>query len=272
MTALLEEIDELINLLEADIPASPNSMGNVRRQGKLEREMRSYFKKLDNAFPYHKIDRLYKKYITESLGSETDSVLDPLLASFESDLKFSLNGWMAETYLSGQAEMITWGKTKGGIPIAYEGPPISHAVDWAKQHSATLVTQMGEETKRRLALTISNGINQKRGIPGLARDIRNTFGDMTRYRSQLIARTETAFALSSASLDSMADMGIEGKEWVTVGDSRVSAECQANAAQGVIPVNEPFQSGAMAPPQHPACRCALAPSTALPGKKPAEEG
>ena len=156
--------------------------------------------------------------------------------------------------------MITWGKTKGGIPIAYEGPPISQAVDWAEKHAATLVTQMAEETQRRLALTISNGIANKRGIPGLARDIRKTFADMTKFRSELIARTETAEALSSASLDTMADMGIEGKEWVTAGDDRVSDDCLGNEAEGVIPVNQSFSGGVMAPPQHPDCRCTVAPA------------
>ena len=195
-----------------------------------------------------------------TLNKDVESVLDPLLATFSEPLESEIGGQVAETYISGQAEMITWGKTKGGVPIAYEGPPISQAVGWAKQHSATLVTQMAEETQRRLALTISNGIAQKRGIPGLARDIRKTFDDMTKYRSELIARTETANALSTASLDSMADMGIDGKEWVTAGDDRVSEDCQGNEAEGVIPVNRAFSGGVMAPPQHPDCRCTVSPA------------
>ncbi len=83
---------------------------------------------------------------------------------------------------------------------------------------------------------------------------------MSRYRSQLIARTETANALSEASLDSMADMGIDGKEWVTAGDDQVSDECLGNEAQGVIPVGDAFSSGAEAPPEHPDCRCTVAPA------------
>ncbi len=195
------------------------------------------------------------------LNKDVDNILDPILAAFSEPLESEISGQLAETYLSGQAEMITWGKTKGGVPIAYEGPPISQAVSWAKAHSATLVTQMAEETQRRLALTISNGIAQKRGIPGLARDIKNTFDDMTRYRSQLIARTETSNALSTASLDSMADMGIDGKEWVTSGSTfSQEDECGENEAEGVIPVNQVFSGGVMAPPQHPDCECVIAPA------------
>ena len=256
---VLAEIDQIVNLLEADLPTNPRSPTNQRLKRSLQSELSKYFKRLEDAFPFDKIDQIYYKHVSEQLGSETRDMLDPLLATFQDDLTVRLNGWAASAYIKGRAEMITWGKTKAGIPIAYEGPPISKAIDWAEKHSAQLVTQMAEETKQRLAYTISQGIENKRGIPGLARDIRNTFDDMSKYRSELIARTETATSLSQASLDTMEDMGVEGKEWVTVGDDNVSEECQANEDQGVIPVNEPFVSGAMAPPQHPDCRCTIAP-------------
>lgn len=194
------------------------------------------------------------------LNKDVDNILDPILKTFDDKLIADINGQIAEIYISGQAEMITYGKTKLGIPIAYEGPPISQAIDWAEKHGATLVKGLDEETKKRLAHTISQGIENKRGIPGLSRDIRNTFTDMSRHRSELIARTETANALSQASLDSMNDMGIEGKEWITAGDDQVSEECDANEAEGVIPVNQEFVSGVMAPPQHPDCRCTVAPA------------
>ena len=194
------------------------------------------------------------------LDKDIENILDPILANFNDSLTATLNGHNTTTYISGQAEMITWGKTKGGVPIAYEGPPISQAIDWAKSHGATLVKGLDEETRRRLADTISRGIKGKRGIPGLSRDIRTQFKDMSKYRSELIARTETANALSSASLGTMKDMGVDGKEWITIGDSDVSAECKANEAQGVIPRDKAFSSGAEAPPQHPDCRCAVSPA------------
>ena len=194
------------------------------------------------------------------LNKDIKNVLDPILATFDEKLEAEISGQIAETYISGQAEMVTWGKTKGGIPIAYEGPPVKQAIDWAKTHGAQLVTQMDKETKTRLAQTISDGIKNKRGIPGLQRDIKNTFADMSKYRSRMIARTETANALSTASLDSMKDMGIKGKEWVTAGDDMVSDECMGNESEGVIPVNQSFSGGVMAPPQHPNCRCTVAPA------------
>ena len=196
------------------------------------------------------------------LNKDVDNILDPILATFDDTLTAMLDGQLAEIYVSGQAEMISYGKTKLGIPIAYEGPPISQAVEWAEKHAATLVKGIDEETKKRLAHTISQGIEQKRGIPGLSRDIRTTFGDMSKHRSELIARTETANALSTASLDSMEDMGIEGKEWVWGGDEVDCPEnvCPDNEKDGIIPVEQAFSSGDMAPPAHPNCTCAIAPA------------
>lgn len=195
------------------------------------------------------------------LNKDIENILDPILATFDDSLMTRIDGHLVRIYSEGSAEMITWGKTKAGVPIAFEGPPVTQAIDWATKHGATLVTQMDEETKRRLAKVIADGIETKRGIPGLARDIKTQFTDMSRFRSQMIARTETASALSQASLDNMEAMGIDGKEWVTTG-SKFSQEdeCGENEAEGVIPVNQAFGSGHQGPPAHPDCECALAPA------------
>ena len=219
-----------------------------------------YFGKLARAFRYSRIAAIYNRNVKESLGSEVGIIIDPLLAAFEDTLTVTIEGQLTEIYVSGQAQVITSGKTRLGVPITFEGPPVRRAVDFAKKRGATLVKGMNEETKKRLAHTISDAIENKRGVPGLARDIRNTFSDMSKNRSVLIARTETADALSQASLENMKEMGIDGKAWITVGDTEVSDECEANERQGTIQVGQAFVSGPMAPPQHPNCRCALAPS------------
>ena len=170
--------------------------------------------------------------------------------------------------------MVTWGKTNAGVPISFEGPPPSKAIAWAKQHisKVKLVDGITDETRKQLSKVIADGIKNKRGIPGITSDIRHKLNWMARgapsdikgitlrSRAEMIARTETANALSEASLDTMKDMGIDGKEWVTVGDADVSDECMYNEGQGVIPVGNTFSGGTSAPPQHPDCRCALAPA------------
>lgn len=255
---MLKALSELINILEADIPANPRSAKNQKLIKPLQRLLAKYFKDMGNAFPYSKLDELYTRYVKESAGGEAEDILDPIIKAFQSKIIKEISGQLVEIYLSGMAEMVDWGKTKGGIPISYEGPPMQAAIDWADKYGAKLVTKMDEETKRRLANVISQGIENKRGVPGISRDLRQTFTDMAKYRSDMIARTETANALSQSSLDAMNDMGVDGKEWVWGGtDCDI---CEENEAKGVIPVDDVFPSGHEAPPAHPNCTCAIAPA------------
>ena len=253
------QINEIINLLESQLPANVNDPRNIKLERRLQRGLAEYFKALADAFPYNKLDRIYNLYVKESVGDESGDLLDPFLRFFAADLSYRFNSHLVAIYLQGSAQMITWGKTKGGIPIAYEGPPVQQAIEWAEKHCAKLITQMAEETKTQLAKVVSDGIANKRGVPGLARDIRKNFEGMSRYRSQLIARTETANALGQSFLDRGKEMGVEGKEWVTAGGDACEI-CLANAAIGVIPFNSTFPSGDTTVPAHPSCRCACAPA------------
>ncbi len=188
-----------------------------------------------------------------SLESDIDALLDPMITSFSGSLQTDLEGELVSIYVAGDAQMVAWAKQP------FEGPPAKAAVDFAKSRGSTLVKDIDTVTRERLRNTIANGIRNKRGVPGLARDIRKTFVDMSRYRSQLIAQTETANALGEAFMDRGKALGITGKEWVTVGDDRVSLECQDNEVAGAIPIDQAFPAGPMHPPQHPGCRCATAP-------------
>ena len=60
---MIAELDSLIQLLEATIPANPNSPANERLAEGLQRELAKYFGKLENAFPYSKLDGIYNKYV-----------------------------------------------------------------------------------------------------------------------------------------------------------------------------------------------------------------
>jgi len=267
---VIHQLDEIIQLAEAQVPANPASPDNERLERKYARLMAGYFKQLEQAFPYDKLAELYYKYVAVESRlsriwrriveagpiSDVNAFMDPLLRAFSNRLLTDVIGQHVAIYLAGSAQMTFWGRTKGGIPIAYEGPPIQQAISYAQKHCATLVTQMGEESKRLIAQTVSDGIANKRGIDGLARDIRRQFTDMRKVRSQTIARTESCDALQSAFVDRSKDMGVTGKEWVVTDPCPI---CQQNAGI-VVPLDGVFPSGDSRPPAHPRCRCALAPA------------
>ncbi len=189
------------------------------------------------------------------LPQEIDSILDPILKTFRASLLYRLNSHAIMAYISGSAQMTKW----AGLP--FEGPPMKQAIDYAGKHCAKLVTEMDETTKSRLRDIISRSIEEKRGVEGLARDIRKEFEDMSRYRSKSIAQTETSDALEEAFMTRGRDLGIDGKEWVTAGDESVCDICGGNEEDGVIPFEAAFSSGHIRPPGHPGnCRCACAPA------------
>lgn len=80
-------------------------------------------------------------------------------------------------------------------------------------------------------------------------------------RALNIARTELATAQDFGSLTYFKEAGVQGKKW-----SQYDAcpTCQANAAQGAIPIDEAFQSGHQHAPAHPSCRCRVLPVEEMP--------
>lgn len=62
-THQITTIDEIIQILEAQIPANPQSPKNQKLQGKLEQKLAQYFRSLDDAFPYSKLAGIYNKYV-----------------------------------------------------------------------------------------------------------------------------------------------------------------------------------------------------------------
>jgi len=267
LNPVIAEIDSIIQLLEAQLPASMSNKDNKKLEAALKMSMANYFKTLMDAFPFQKLEELYQQNVKEVAPPrprtgffDEDDWLESLLNAFKSQFTLSLGGHLATIYLSGATQMMSYGKTKLGIPILYEGPPWSKAVDWAQKYCAQLVTKMDDETKSRLAQIISDGIQNKRGIEGLSRDIRKEFEDMSKFRADMIAQTETNQALSQAAMDKMQEMGVDGKEWIVIGDERVCEICMGNEADGVIPINQQFSSGHMQTPGHVNCRCGISPA------------
>jgi len=285
--SLWVELDELLKVIEAFLPANPQAAENDKLTKPVEKDLRDYFRTLEQAFPYSDVLAIFGPIVatqggqTESRGShkaekpgsipspatimEADPWDEPiglLINAFSKQIQSRLTGRLLNIYLTGSAQMIEWGRTKTtDRPIFNEGPPMRQAFEYADARCARLVTQMDTETKNRLAKVVGDSIRDKEGIPNLARNIRNEFSDMTKYRSETIARTETADALEQSFMDRSHDIGVTGKRWITTDPCDV---CMANGNLGTVPLDEaPYMDvwgGSIErPPAHPRCRCALAP-------------
>lgn len=71
-------------------------------------------------------------------------------------------------------------------------------------------------------------------------------------RAGVIARTEMVNAYQTGLHTFGKQSGATGKEWQDVG---AEDQCADNSAQGVIPIDDTFDSGDDFPPAHPNCRC-----------------
>jgi len=63
--SLLAELNQIISLLEAQIPANPQSPKNERLRLGLQRKLAKYFDNLEKAFPYSKLAGIYNRYVKE---------------------------------------------------------------------------------------------------------------------------------------------------------------------------------------------------------------
>jgi len=133
------------------------------------------------------------------------------------------------------------------------------ATSWAKQYSATLVRDVNAATSRTIADIVGKGIEARKDVVEIARDIRAEFQDMSVRRARLIANTETNMALSRTAHDEAKATGLEMKSWIVSPLSHNPCEeiCLANEAEGPIPIEQTFQSGHEMTPGHPGCQCGI---------------
>lgn len=141
------------------------------------------------------------------------------------------------------------------------------AVEWSGKRAGELVRTgpdgravLDQTTRNMIRETISKGLEAGQSAEDIAKALETAYA-FSEDRARLIAMTEIARANSEGSLESYRaarDAGVDIKKaWFNLEDS--CEICAANAAQGPIDLDEPFQSGDMTTPGHPACRCATTP-------------
>jgi hypothetical protein len=151
------------------------------------------------------------------------------------------------------------------------------AVDFARDRAAALVgmswdsdsktfvpnpnadMSITETTRESLRAIVTQALEDGSSTDDLSSLIRESYG-FSDARAEMIARTELAFAHTQGNMDAWNDSGVvDGKESILADTHPIEDECNENADAGVIPLNETFPSGDMAPPYHPNCLCSLSP-------------
>lgn len=154
-----------------------------------------------------------------------------------------------------------------GVEYAF-GLSNPRAVAYLEDHGYGLISQIDAVTRGNIATIVNNGIAEGWAYSKTAREISALYREMAvglpqrhlRSRAELIAVTETGNAYEAGNEIVIRDLSDGGlrmeKQWLTVGDDRVSDGCSANQDEGWIPAEQAFSSGHMRPLRFPGCRCA----------------
>ena len=62
---LLNEIDQTIALLEADIPANPGSAKNEKLEKRMQRDLARYFRQLNDAIDIEGLEKTYYRNVKQ---------------------------------------------------------------------------------------------------------------------------------------------------------------------------------------------------------------
>lgn len=141
-------------------------------------------------------------------------------------------------------------------PTDYPGMTADEAAKYAAEQTDAIITGLDETSLQTITDAVSAGITERLGVPGTAKLITDAVDGMSSYRAKMIANTQMNDAMSQAFLRKLTRNAVEYKQWIL--GPNPCPECEANAAQGAIPVDEEFDSGDDAPPAHPNCVCAVA--------------
>ena len=133
---------------------------------------------------------------------------------------------------------------------------LPETVKWVKKISKKYATDITELTYEKTIDVIQEGILDGIGTEKLAKNITELYDQMADTRSRVIARTESARSLTAGQSREWGEAGIDKFEWLTAGDSNVSAICQENSMKewslketnmGTVEYS------------HPNCRCMFLP-------------
>jgi hypothetical protein len=205
----------------------------------------------------------YRYRFKEASGDEVDRIFDVIFTQTDAEKFVATN---QAHKLSLTAGFVGMGELFGEEVFSYSMAN-TKAVDWYMKHGARLVTQINETTRLQIKRIMLDGIERGQSYGHLARRIKNRFNEFAvkkpqlhiRNRAELVSVTETRMAYEAGAYegaDQIAKVGIPmEKQWLTVGDDRVSEGCESNEFEGWIDHDVTFSSGHLHAPRFPGCRC-----------------
>jgi SPP1 gp7 family putative phage head morphogenesis protein len=178
------------------------------------------------------------------------------------DLQRVIAGVESEGVLKGGNQLLKQLQPGGATPTSVMWTLSNpRAVAWFQEKGGSLqyIKGIQETTRNQLQTIIGNAIESGQGYQKTAKEISDTFDDMSRDRAKRIAVFESGQAYEAgnqAFAASLQDDGLTMEEhWMTSHDEKVRPEHAANEAEGWVPMGHTYSSGDTDPPTDPGCRC-----------------
>jgi hypothetical protein len=201
-------------------------------------------------------------HMSEAQGDDTERQVAAITAAIMLALKRRLNEdakLFTDAYLGAISASLTEGwLSRHGIQVR---PDDVKASEWVSEHGAEMVTGVNEWTRTQLRSLLLDGLQSGKSISEITESIMSRFADMTGYRAETIALTETSKAMSYGTLEQGRIMERAGldvvKEWLLHPLHPHVDECDENAQMGPVALDTVYTPDVMAPPAHPRCMCFL---------------
>jgi len=206
---------------------------------------------------------VYAKYLFETVTAKRAA----LVQVYYDSLVASMSG-VADAAVLAEAEALAWTAAASlqrdfvRSELAKVGAVISDGIAAGKHpfEVARLLTLVDKLDRPRAAKLIKYAESlEGLGLSpeDIAKKIELYKKALLEERRKTIARTEMRKAVATADTLQATESGAKYKVWQSTGDSDVSDECEANEAEGPIPIRDSFSGGVGVPPQHPNCRCSV---------------
>lgn len=129
------------------------------------------------------------------------------------------------------------------------------AIEFAQHRAAELITDVEDSTRDMLRVSVMEALNSDEGFTtaSLADTLKDNHA-FSEYRSNMIARTEAAFADVEGNIEGWKLSGVvKGKQWLSAAEC--CDDCQ-KLNDVVVDLDEDFpDDGGSGPPLHPHCEC-----------------
>ncbi len=254
-------------ILEATAAAIDNaktvgaeSPSGKRLERKMRRQLETYFRRIKTTFKTSgALNRVLKLYglLLPPVMEESTRVTE---AGIEADFILAFSNWLetadplltfvfTESILDGNANgfegsMAEWVEAFGlDVPegLDVKGLIPDSVIQKARDTAAAKVTDVDATTIKRLANTIGDALEKNLTTKELAALINETFDDMTKFRSELIAQTEINTAINDGKLAANEAVGADEKEWIETFAGKEPRDVHiANMGDGRIPMSQPF--------------------------------